>query len=128
MRLKDIRLQYALNKDEINAKTNSKQRYKAVFGSLFLSLIIMIGPLFFVSNFFIYLDYLEIVILGIAVLIILFTYLYDSFYILILKNTTEELLNVDYRVTKYYNLVVSSIVFLIIAVVAIILVRFVLCL
>lgn len=101
---------YNKNIENIKALLTKKERIKGYLFGFILATIFLISFVMMLANLLIFVDYLTWVIIGFAIIIILFCFLSEFFAIKIFKNYNEELKKQSFKVNYLQNLITSFIV------------------
>lgn len=101
----------------LDEKTSFKHTIKAIFSSILINIIIFAIPALIIYNLFIIDQIIGLLKMLIILLIILFTFSYNYFFIVIIKNYEEKIENIDFKPVIILESIVGSIFLTILAIV-----------
>lgn len=108
--MRNFMAKYDENIAKIKTLLTKKERIKGhIFGAL-LAIICLISFAMMLANLLIFVDYLTWVIIGFAILVILFCFLSEFFTIIIFKNYNKKIKEISFKVNYLQNLITSFIV------------------
>lgn len=108
--MRNFMANYNENIEKIKTLLTKKERIKGYLFGFILATIFLISFVMMLANLLIFVDYLTWVIIGFAIIIILFCFLSEFFAIKIFKNYNEELKKQSFKVNYLQNLITSFIV------------------
>lgn len=103
---------YKVLKQKIDEKINIKQTITATLGTILINLIIFLIPMLLLYNLMIFDQIIWLLKIIVFVLIFLFSFSYNIFFVKIIKNYNENLEKNDF---KYLVIFESTIIFLVLS-------------
>jgi tellurite resistance protein TehA-like permease len=103
---------YKVLKQKIDEKINVKQTITATLGTILINLVIFLIPMLLLYNLMIFDQIIWLLKIIVFVLIFLFSFSYNIFFVKIIKNYNENLEKNDF---KYLIIFESTIIFLVLS-------------
>lgn len=103
---------YKVLKQRIDEKINVKQTITATLGTILINLVIFLIPMLLLYNLMIFDQIIWLLKIIVFVLIFLFSFSYNIFFVKIIKNYNENLEKNDF---KYLIIFESTIIFLVLS-------------
>ncbi|MCR1808842.1 hypothetical protein [Haploplasma modicum] len=103
---------YKVLKQRIDEKINIKQTITATLGTILINLVIFLIPMLLLYNLMIFDQIIWLLKIIVFVLIFLFSFSYNIFFVKIIKNYNENLEKNDF---KYLIIFESTIIFLVLS-------------
>jgi tellurite resistance protein TehA-like permease len=103
---------YKVLKQKIDVKINVKQTITATLGTILINLVIFLIPMLLLYNLMIFDQIIWLLKIIVFVLIFLFSFSYNIFFVKIIKNYNENLEKNDF---KYLIIFESTIIFLVLS-------------